>query len=55
MRTVFIEESRTPIYRRIAQALGAELVRNGLQGLMIKPDGFNASSFHEFVSKHVNP
>lgn len=51
MRTVFIEESRTPIYRRIAQALGAELVRNGLQVLMIKPDGFNASSFHEFVSK----
>jgi len=51
MRTVFIEESPTPIYRRIAQALGAELVRNGLQVLMIKPEGFNTSSFHEFVSK----
>jgi len=51
MRTIFIEESPTPIYRRIAQALGAELVRNGLQVLLIKPQGFDTSSFHEFVSK----
>lgn len=51
MRTVFIEESKTPIYLRIAQALGAELVRHGFQVMMIKPDGFNTLSFHEFVSK----
>lgn len=50
MRTVFIEESKTPIYLRIAQALGSELVRHGLQVMMIKPDGFNTLSFHEFVS-----
>ena len=48
-RTVYIEESRTPIYRRIAHALGAELTRCGLEVLLVKPDGFNSLSFEQFL------
>ncbi|MBC7700932.1 hypothetical protein [Aquabacterium sp.] len=50
-RTVFIEESKTPIYRRIANALGAELVRHGMEVMVVKPDGFNTGTFHEFVAR----
>lgn len=50
-RTVFVEESKTPIYRRIAHALGAELTRCGLEVFVVKPDGFNSTTFREFVSK----
>ena len=50
-RTVYIEESRTPIYRRIAHAIGTELTRCGLEVFVVKPDGFNSTTFQEFVSK----
>ena len=50
-RTVYIEESRTPIYRRIAYALGAELTRCGAEVFAVKPEGFNSASFQEFVAK----
>lgn len=48
-QTVYIEESHTPIYRRIAHALGAELQRLGFNVLVIKPDGFNSDSFADFL------
>ncbi|WP_367849717.1 hypothetical protein [Rhodoferax sp. WC2427] len=48
-RTVYIEESHTPIYRRIAHALGAELQRLGFNVMIIKPDGFNSDSFADFL------
>lgn len=47
--TVYIEESGTPIYARIAKALGAQLVRLGMNVLVIKPLGFNQQSFLECV------
>ncbi len=50
-RTVYIELSKTPIYRRIAQALGAELVRHGLEVMAVKPEGFNSTTFHQFVTQ----
>lgn len=50
-RTVYIEESRTPIYRRIAHALGAELSRCGLEVMVVKPDGFNSLTFQQFLLK----
>ena len=40
-----------PVCLGIAQALVTELVRHGLQVMMIKPDGLNTALFHEFVSK----
>lgn len=49
VRSVFIELSPTPIYRRIALALGAELVRQGLEVQLVKPTGFDAESFSGFV------
>ncbi|MDB5895119.1 MAG: hypothetical protein JWQ88_2650 [Rhodoferax sp.] len=49
VKTIYIEDSRTPIYRRIAQSLGTELLRRGFEVLLIKPDGFNSASFHEFL------
>jgi hypothetical protein len=48
-KTIYIEDSRTPIYRRIAQSLGAELLRRGFEVLLIKPDGFSSDSFHAFL------
>lgn len=50
-RTVYLEESRTPIYRRIAHALGVELTRSGLEVMLVKPDGFNSVSFQQFLLK----
>lgn len=50
-RTVYIELSQTPIYRRIAQALGAQLAHNGLQVLAVKPEGFDSESFQRFVEQ----
>ena len=50
-RTVYIELSPTPIYRRIALALGAELTRRGLTVLAVKPEGFNSSTFGQFVAQ----
>jgi hypothetical protein len=45
----YIEESGTPIYARIAKALGAQLMRLGLNVLVVKPSGFNQQSFLAFV------
>lgn len=43
--TAYIEESGTPIYARIAKALGAQLAVAGLSVLVIKPTGFNPQSY----------
>lgn len=51
MPTVYIEESRTPIYRRIAYALGSQLARCGMDVLVVKPEGFNSSTFLQFISQ----
>ncbi len=50
-RTVYIELSNTPIYRRIAHALGAELARHGLEVLAVKPEGFHSDSFRQFLAQ----
>lgn len=47
--TAYIEESGTPIYDRIAKALGAQLLGLGLKVLVIKPTGFNQQSFLDCV------
>ena len=44
----YIEASRTPIYDRIARALGRALVLLGHEVLLVQPDGFNARSFGDF-------
>jgi hypothetical protein len=49
MTTVFLEESPTPIYARIARALGRELVRRGHEVLLVKPAGFNTTTFPAFL------
>lgn len=49
--TAFIEESRTPIYRRIAHAIGAELVRRGMQVLVVKPDALNTTTFQQLLAQ----
>jgi hypothetical protein len=49
MSTVFLEESRTAIYDRIARAIGREFVRRGMAVMMIKPWGFNSVSFRQFL------
>ncbi len=51
IRTVYIELSPTPIYRRIAQALGAELMRQGVEVLAVKPEGFDSNSFARFIGQ----
>lgn len=51
MPTIYIEESRTPIYRRIAYALGSQLARSGMDVLIVKPEGFNSSTFLQFVTQ----
>lgn len=50
MSTIWIEECRTPIYQRIAQALAHELARNGHQLMLVKPTGFDLASFEAFVA-----
>lgn len=50
-RTAFIEESRTPIYRRIAHAIGAELVRRGMHVLVVKPDALNTTTFQQLLAQ----
>jgi hypothetical protein len=54
MTTVFLEESRTAIYDRIARAMGHECVRRGMDVMMVKPSGFNASTFGEFLARQGN-
>lgn len=50
-RTVFIEESRTPIYRRIAHAIGAELLQRGMQVFAVNPHAMDSSTFLAFLSQ----
>ena len=49
MTTIYIEESGTPIYTRIATALGTELARHGHEVLWVKPKGFNQQTFLQFL------
>ncbi len=51
MSTVYIEETKTPIWRRIAYALGRQLAGCGVEVLVVNPDGFNTSTFLEFISQ----
>lgn len=51
MGRVYLEDSNTPIYRRIVRALGAELTRCGMEVLLVNPDGFDNSTFHQFISQ----
>ena len=52
IHTVYIELPRTPIYHRIATALGAALSQRGLQVMAVKPDGFDHASYLAFVQQH---
>lgn len=47
--TIYVEESGTPIYTRIAQALGRELTRLGHSVLIVKPKAFNHESYLSFI------
>ena len=49
MSVFFLEESPTPIYARIARALGQELARRGHEVMLVKPAGFNTTTFPEFL------
>lgn len=49
MATIYIEESGTPIYTRIATALGVELAGHGHEVLWVKPKGFNQHSYLQFL------
>lgn len=51
MDTIWIEECRTPIYERIARSLGVELARLGKRVMIVKPSGFDTSSFSSFISQ----
>lgn len=51
MGRVYLEDSNTPIYRRIVHALGAELTRCGMEVLLVNPEGFDNSTFHQFISQ----
>lgn len=47
--TIYVEESGTPIYTRIARALGQELSQLGYNVLVVKPAAFNHDSYLNFV------
>ncbi len=47
--TIYVEESGTPIYTRIARALGRELTRLGYSVLVVKPAAFNHDSYLAFI------
>ncbi|MDP4299681.1 glycosyltransferase family protein [Leptothrix discophora] len=49
MPVFFLEESPTPIYARIARALGQELARRGHEVMLVKPAGFSTTTFPEFL------
>lgn len=48
---VYVEESGTPIYNRIAHALGRALVTLGNEVLLVKPAGFTTATYEEFLKK----
>jgi len=48
---VYVEESGTPIYNRIAHALGRALMALGCEVLLVKPSGFNTATYDEFLRK----
>jgi hypothetical protein len=47
---IYIEDSVTPIYSRISQALGRALVMLGHEVLVVKRAGFNARTYADFVA-----
>lgn len=49
MSIVFLEESPTPIYARIAKALGTQLMKQGHEVMMVKPSGFSVDSYRAFL------
>lgn len=51
MSTIWIEQCRTPIYERIAHALGRELAAAGHQVMVVKPTGFDGRSFGAFLGE----
>ena len=48
---VYVEESGTPIYNRIAHALGRALMALGNEVLLVKPAGFTTATYDEFLRK----
>jgi hypothetical protein len=50
-RTVYIEESGTPIYARIAKAVGRELQRLEFNVLVLQPAAFTHESFIAFLQR----
>ena len=48
---VYVEESGTPIYNRIAHALGRALMALGNEVLLVKPSGFTTATYDEFLRK----
>ena len=48
---VYVEESGTPIYNRIAHALGRALAMLGNEVLLVKPAGFTTATYDEFLRK----
>jgi len=48
---VYVEESGTPIYNRIAHALGRALIALGHEVLLVKPSGFATATYDEFLRR----
>ena len=48
---VYVEESGTPIYNRIAHALGRALMALGNEVMLVKPSGFTTATYDEFLRK----
>lgn len=46
----YLEGATTPIYNRIATAMGRELIRHGCKVFLIQPSGFNAVTYRDFLS-----
>jgi hypothetical protein len=47
----YIEDSRTPIFRRISRALGLNLAGLGHEVMVVRPEGFgDVASFRQFVA-----
>jgi hypothetical protein len=47
--TAYLEDSGTPIFARIAKALGTQLAAAGLNALLIKPSGFDQASYLAYL------
>ncbi|MBV8125498.1 MAG: hypothetical protein JOY60_07005 [Burkholderiaceae bacterium] len=49
IRRVYVEDSNTPIYRRIAYALGAEFGRCGIEVALVNPEAFDTKTYLELL------